>query len=147
LIAGYVGLVLPTNLLLMIILGFGIATRHPDYYWTKDEANGIGWLRTYARTGAVILADERMGLYLPAQTGLKVIYGHAYETPHAQENLALISACTNSWSPVDCNAVFDRYQISYVWSNQGPISVPDFLQSNHLTPVYSSTQVVIYEVQ
>jgi hypothetical protein len=79
-----IGLSLPSNLVLLLIGLFGILSHAPELYLTRDEAAVINWLRSNSSAGEVVLAGPEMGLYIPAQTGLRVIYGHPFETVNAE---------------------------------------------------------------
>ena len=48
------------------------------------------WLRDNVSEDALVLADEKAGLYLPARTDSRVIYGHPFETINAAEEQMLL---------------------------------------------------------
>ena len=56
----------------------------PEYYLTQDETAALNWLKDNTAADAVILAGPEMGLFIPAQTGRRVIYGHPFETVNAE---------------------------------------------------------------
>lgn len=145
--AAYLALVIPTSILLLILAGFGILSQHPDYYFTKDEAGALTWLRSNGRAGDVILSNARMGLYLPAQTSLRVFYGHPFETPKARVNETEVTQCVQTWTVNACGGLFSRAKIHYVWADGGLFPEQSFLAEYSLQPIYTSASVVLYEVQ
>ena len=76
-------MIIPTNL--MIILGGlqAIRGKEESIYLSQDEYQGLLWLETNTEAEAVILASPEMGLFIPAYTGRRVLYGHPFETPDA----------------------------------------------------------------
>ncbi|HKZ54213.1 MAG TPA: hypothetical protein VJ123_01950 [Anaerolineales bacterium] len=80
----------PTNLV-VILGGLGEAQR-PDssFVISSDEMAGFRWLDEHAAPGALVLAGPRTGNRLPAYASVRVLYGHPFETPHAQEEEALV---------------------------------------------------------
>jgi hypothetical protein len=85
-------LALPTNLIVLVLALFGVFTRAPELYLTRAEAGLLDWLRRETPPGALVLASPEMGLYIPAHTGQRVIYGHPFETVDALEEEKLVNA-------------------------------------------------------
>jgi hypothetical protein len=84
-------LMLPTNL--MILLGGVQAVNEKAglLFLTDDEHQALSWLENNTPGEAVILASPQMGLFIPAYSGRRVLYGHPYETVNAvqRENQVL----------------------------------------------------------
>ncbi len=78
-------LVIPTNL--MILMGGIQAIQINDsrLYLTSEEKQGLDWIAANTPDEALILASPEMGLYIPAYTGRRVIYGHPFETVNAEQ--------------------------------------------------------------
>lgn len=77
-------LILPTNL---IILQGGLQAadqKEGQLYLTAGEHQALLWLEENTPPDAVILASPQMGLYIPAYTGRRVLYGHPFETVDAE---------------------------------------------------------------
>jgi len=75
---------LTSNLLVWVSTLGGIQARAPEIFLTQDEAAAMGWLAGNAAPGALVLAGPATGLFLPARTDARVIYGHAFETVEAE---------------------------------------------------------------
>jgi hypothetical protein len=77
-------LVVPTNL--MIILGGiqAVQAKEQKIILTQNEIDGLRWIESNSHRDALILASPEMGLFIPAYTGRRVLYGHPFETVNAQ---------------------------------------------------------------
>lgn len=58
----------------------------------QDEQATLTWLREYSQPNDVILASPRLSLFVPEQTGARVVYGHPFETLDAKRKLAEVEA-------------------------------------------------------
>lgn len=81
---------LPTNLLIVIGGVGAVQSREPMLFLSKDEKDSLMWLQKNSSQDAVILASPQMGLFIPAYTGRKVLYGHPFETVYAQEQESVV---------------------------------------------------------
>ena len=83
-------LMLPTNLIILAS-GIGAAVRNdPQIYLLKSDRRALGWLERSEETASLVLANPRMGLYIPAYSGMRVFYGHPFETPNAGQRQDLM---------------------------------------------------------
>lgn len=79
-----------TNMLVLSAGIFGLLSRSSLLYLTRQEQDALVWLETIAIPDAIILASPEMGLYIPAYSEKRVLYGHPFETVDANlemENL------------------------------------------------------------
>jgi len=75
---------IPTNIL---VLSSGIqaaARRDPQIYLEKEILSGLNWVKDNSSEGAMVLADEDVGLFIPSISGRRVVYGHPFETVNAE---------------------------------------------------------------
>ncbi len=90
-------LLLPTNVLVLGIPLFG-AVLNPDsgldtgMLLESGYVDGMHWLRNNAKPDEVVLAAPKVSLWIPAYTDLVVVYGHPFETIHAEERLKQVEA-------------------------------------------------------
>lgn len=54
-------------------------------FLSTGEAECLSWLEVHSSPDALVLASPQMGLYIPARTGRRVLYGHPFETAHAEK--------------------------------------------------------------
>lgn len=76
---------LPTNLLILLASIKAIQTFDPNIFLTRNEVEGFNWLAENVPDDAVILASPDTGLYIPAWSGRRVVYGHPFETVEAEK--------------------------------------------------------------
>jgi len=72
-----------TDLFLLGIFFTMILTHHKTLYLTRDERDAFRWMNDTLPQDALVVAAPQTGLYIPAWAGQRVIYGHPFETAHA----------------------------------------------------------------
>lgn len=82
---------LPSNLLVIAAGLGGVARGEPLLVQTDDEACAAEWLEDHAPADSLVLSGETMGNRLPAQAGVRVLYGHPFETPDAEAERRLVA--------------------------------------------------------
>ena len=85
-------LVIPTNLIILATSIYGIQTRDPLLYLTKNEAQAFDWISENSGPEAIILSAPQTGSFVPAHTGRRVLYGHPFETGDANRMEALVES-------------------------------------------------------
>ncbi len=136
-----------TNLLL-IAGGVGAAARQdPALYLTRGESAALAWLEGNTPLRSVILASPDIGVYIPAWSGRSVVYGHPFESIHAQKAREDVEAYfSGAMSDAQAREFFADQGIAYVF--RGPreeaLGVPRNL--SELAPVFEEGDVTIYEV-
>lgn len=83
-------LVIPTNLIVLLASGYGIQAHDPSIYLTRAEAQALTWISENTPKDALILAAPETGLFVPAFTGRRVVYGHPFETLDASAKEAAL---------------------------------------------------------
>jgi len=78
-------LILPTNLII-ILGGIGVIRNHDSQiYLSSHEGETLRYINAELEQDSVIVCSPSMGLFIPAYTGRRVIYGHPYETTWAEK--------------------------------------------------------------
>ena len=138
-------LIVPTNL--MIILGGiqAVKAKEPKIILTKEEMRGLNWLEANAPRDALILASPEMGLFIPAYTGRRVLYGHPFETVNAKQMEEIV---LNLLRDLNGNGVESfLLDVSYLFygTREREIGGKKFEPAYKI--VYSSGDVQIFEIQ
>jgi hypothetical protein len=98
---------LPTTLTAFIAPMLGsrqlIEESSQSYFISLEEDGALKWLEANA-PGALVLASPEVGLILPTR-GLKVVYGHAYETINPDQRK---QAVIDFYTGADCSVVEDE---------------------------------------
>lgn len=137
---------IPTNLLILVSTAHGIASRDPLVFLSSDEAQALEWLELNTAPDDLVLASPEMGMFIPAHTGRRVIYGHPFETLNAAAEKQAVVSFFSAAVQMDRQAFLAQRQVDYVFVgtrelSYQPPSLPDALQA-----VYSGGQVDIYLV-
>ena len=135
-------MVLPTNLLVLQAARHGIQTRDERLYLSRDEVNALAWVEANTSPDALILAAPETGLFIPARTGRRVIYGHPFETVHAEEQKARVLKIYRGEAMPDPKAWLDL--VDYVYYGPREREIGRNVLFDALRVVYQNTSVVIY---
>jgi hypothetical protein len=85
-------LVAVSHLFVIVIALVGALTRHEALFLSQDERAALDWLADSAAPDTLVIAAPDTGLYIPAWAGQRVFYGHRFETAHADERRAQVTA-------------------------------------------------------
>lgn len=107
-------LVIPSTALAVVLPMIGSlqlkAQGGGQYYVSRGEVEALDWLGSDTGSpGALVLASPELSLFLPAH-GLRVVYGHPFETLDAEARLDAVEAYFNG---ADCS-VIAREGVDYV---------------------------------
>ena len=135
-------LVLPTNLLVLQAGRHGIQTRDASLYLSRDEVMTLEWIQTNTPPDALILAAPETGLFIPARTGRRVIYGHPYETVQAEVQKLKVERFFQGDQSPDTDALLVRVDYIFYGPREREIGRPAALDS--LIPAYENPSVLIF---
>jgi hypothetical protein len=138
-------LALPTNMLILSAAAHGIKTHDPAIYLTSGESRALRWVEENTRGDAVILAAPQTGLYIPAWTGRRVIYGHPYETVNAVQEEALTEAFFQDPRLLDSNPALGA--VEYVFDGPRERDLGGEMQEKDLEIAYRADGVIVYRVK
>jgi hypothetical protein len=138
---------LPTNLLLLFVSFHGIQTHNELLYLTRSESNALVWVEANTPAHALILASPQMGLFIPAHTGRRVIYGHPFETVNASaEEQAVETFFRSGGDPAHVSAFLEQRGVDYVFYGPRERELGARLDLSNLSAVYKEGDVAIYKV-
>jgi hypothetical protein len=146
--------ILPSNILSLGLPLFGIlrpsAGLESWQLLPADDGRAISWLADNAPRDQVVLAPPSPSLWIPAYSDERVVYGHPFETLHAQEKLREVQAW---YEGRNCAELISKYRVRYIFSNSRKSlaeSSPDgdCIKTLNLTePVAAFGSTSIYEVR
>jgi hypothetical protein len=141
-------LTFPTLLLVLMAGQFGALAHDPFLYLTKGETQAFSWIETNTAPDALLLAAPQTGLFIPAHTGRRVLYGHPFETVEAEtEKAAVTYFFTNSAANLPTAKDFlEQHKIDYVFYGPREQLLGQMPILAELTQVYSQAGVTIYRV-
>lgn len=135
---------LPTNFVILLAAQHGIQTRDPALYLTRGEMNAISWMDENLPLGTIVLASPGMGLFIPAYSGSRVIYGHPYETVDASR-MEAESAQFYSSGGAGLDG-FTRLGVSYVFYGPREMELGSLDPAPALERVYQGDGVEIFKI-
>ena len=138
-------LIVPTNL--MIILGGvqSVQAKEPKIILTQEEMRGLNWLESNSPRDALILASPEMGLFIPAYTGRRVLYGHPFETVNAKQMEEVVLNLLRDLNGKDADSVL--IDVSYIFYGTREREIGGEKIEPGYKVVYSSGEVQIFEIQ
>ncbi|MFC1879541.1 hypothetical protein ACFLZW_06465 [Chloroflexota bacterium] len=137
---------LPTNLLVLLLGQYGVQTHDPLYYLTQAEAQALEWVEANTKPDGLVLASPEIGLFIPGQTGRRVIYGHPYETVNAEaEQAALVRFFESRDIKSVENFLFER-RVGYVFYGPRERALGELPETSHLEMIYEEAGIKIFMV-
>lgn len=141
-------LVLPTNLLVMLAARHGIQQYDPMLYLQKDEAAAFQWLRQQGGADHLVLASPHTGLFIPAHTGMRVIYGHPYETVEAEMNKRDVEGFfSGRWSAQQEHDYLSLHGVDYVFVGPHEKELGSIIKLPGMVTAFQTGSVTIYAFQ
>jgi hypothetical protein len=105
---------IPTNIILLASGIGGAISLSPALYLTRGEEQAMNWIQTNTDARAVVLSSPEIGLWIPARTGRKVVYGHPFETINAESEKAAVEDFYRN-DAADRSQFLQTRQVAYVF--------------------------------
>jgi len=144
---GLIILSLPTN---VIVLASGIqAAGEKDrrIYLSAKEMDALEWIQERTKPGSLIVASPETGLFIPAYTGRKVIYGHPFETTHAsQKEKSILRFYQGELSENRREEFLVSNRVDYVYYGPREKRIGEIPATATMHPVYDNHRIRIYRV-
>ena len=138
---------LPSNL---IVVGSGLAGVNAEdqaLVLSEDELNAYRWLDEHASSADLVLAGPISGNRIPAYANLRVLYGHPFETPEAENQLALVEELFASQEPGSQGLKsLHVLKINYVFfgPRERELGLPEWIDELRLVSEHG--EFLIYEI-
>ncbi|MGD2159100.1 MAG: hypothetical protein PVG32_19640 [Anaerolineales bacterium] len=140
-------LAIPTNLIILLSAQHGIKTHDPMIFLSQDEVEAYEWIEINTLPDSLILASPSIGLFIPANTGRRVIYGHPYETANAEvEKQRILNFFAGDISQEDAQFFLKKRGVDYLYYGDKEKELGEVSVIKTLKPVFSNHSVVIYRV-
>lgn len=108
-------LALPSNLLVVQAGLFGVRRGDAALLYQPGELQAYSWAEEHLPPDAVVLASPQTGNRLPAFAPLRVLYGHPFETPHAESQKALVEGLYSSMDTEAALRTLHDLGVTYVF--------------------------------
>jgi hypothetical protein len=139
---------IPTNLIVLATGFVGAANHDPAIYLTRAEKQGIAWIGENIPEGAVVLSGPGTGLFIPAHSSARVLYGHPFETINAEEQEKLVTGFFQlGLSAAERRDFIDAQNISYIFYGPRERQLGDLEILVDWSLVFRLDDVEIYRMQ
>jgi len=139
-----VSLVLTNLIFLAVIFSAGLG-HNPALFLSCDEAAAVDWLNANAR-GSVVLAPPELSLWLPGMAGVRVVYGHPMETPHAENALQDVDTFFQPAAADVQIKILQEHKVNWIVCTESePACIPP--DNGGLVQVFASGQVRVLAVR
>jgi hypothetical protein len=135
-----------SNLIVLLIAFYGIQTRDPLLYLTRGEAQAMDWIEAHTQSDALFLASAQTGLFIPAHTGRRVLYGHPFETVNALKEEADVNAFFSGDGQYEPDLLLADREVDFVFYGLREKDLGYIPQSSQLKAVYNHNDVTIFQV-
>jgi hypothetical protein len=137
-----------TNVIVIFAGVLGAGSHNPLLYISRDEALAFTWINKSTSPDALILASPLTGLWIPSQTGRRVIYGHPFETVDAQlEKDAVEAVFRGIWTAGEVREFLQERGVNYIFFGPRERELGEPQGLDEFRVVFQGTEVQIYALQ
>jgi len=129
-----------TNVVVLLSGLYGARTHDLAIYLTAGETDALAWIEENTPEDALILSSPEMGMFIPAHTGRRVLYGHPFETVDAEEQE---QALIDFFQAGGDDHFLSERGVDYVFYGPRERDLGDFSIPG-LEPIFSSGDVELY---
>jgi hypothetical protein len=105
---------IPSNIILMALSIYAVTQNNPKLVMKETLWSGIEWISLNTPARSLVLTSPSIGLYIPAYTNDRVVYGHPYETADAQGNLENVESFFTKMSTGEQQNYLNKEGIDYI---------------------------------
>lgn len=141
-------LILPTNIIVLLSGIQAAAGQDQKIFISSSIEDGLDWLNDNSEQDAIVLANEKIGLFIPSITGRKIIYGHPFETINAEEEKVFVEKIfQGELSPETSRAQLALKGVDYIFYEVDLVqNFSAWMKEMEYPLVFSNGKVEIYRV-
>jgi hypothetical protein len=141
-----VALAIPSNLLVVGASLANVAAGDRELVYTESEVEAYAWAADHIPPGSLVLASARIGNRLPAFSDVRVLYGHPFETPEADEALDLVASLFKQSRGAEGLEALRAVGVQYVYygPDERALGYPSWL--DQIAPIASFGEVTLFKV-
>lgn len=137
------GTALPSNLLLIILATTLVMALNPNMVMKKSLMQSFLWIDQNLPAQSLILCSPDIGLYIPAYSNNRVIYGHPFETANAEQNKRNVESFFTKMTASEQKIYVETEGIDFIFVNDKSIQLTPIIIGN---PVYDENDIKIFPV-
>ena len=139
---------LPSLALLVGAGLFGVAEGRNELVFTQDEREAYLWLQENLPEGALVLAGPGAGNRIPAFAPGRVLYGHPFETPDADDMLDVVERFFDSAAGESVRVeIIETYDVEYLFAGPEEAALGYSSGSFAGESVFQNDSITIFRVQ
>ena len=142
---------IPTPVIILLGGLHSVQTQDPILFLSAGEAECLSWIEENTQHDALILASPEMGLFIPARTGRRVLYGHPFETAQAEQELEIVRHLIQQSGEFDQPAVASQYLqqrgVAYLFWGAREVELGRLPDWPGMTRVCEAGEVSLYQLQ
>ncbi len=137
---------LPSSLILISMSSLQAANLNPDLVMKQSLWKSLQWVDQNIPSTSLILTTPEIGLYIPAYTNDRVIYGHPFETANALANKSNIESFFSQMNMREQQLFVEKEGVDYILVEND--NGYDYQLSPQIkaTQVYDENDIKIYKV-
>ncbi len=137
-----------TNVLVLSAGFFGILARDAKIYYSRSEREAFNWIVKNTPEDSIILTSVEMGLLIPAHTGRRVLYGHPFETIHAEKREESVkNFFQGTLGQEEINQLVRNNGVDYIlWTAREGDAI-DLKDRLSFAVIFDNTETRIYDVK
>jgi hypothetical protein len=135
---------LPTNLVILLAAFSGIQSQDQQIFLSRAEQAAFTWILTNTHQDAVILTSPEMGLFIPAHTGRRVVYGHPFESVDAAATEKMV---LDFYTGEKVSSILASQMIDYVIWGDRENEIGDYRPHLGMNLVYDQDDLKIFQVE
>jgi hypothetical protein len=106
---------LTTNLVILVAGLTAGVNGNPKVFFTNDERQALNWLDENAGWDDVVLASPELSMFIPGWAGVRVVYGHPFETVDAEKKeVSVIDFFKSSAQPTAIQAFIRSHRVNFI---------------------------------
>ena len=133
-------------MIVLLIAVFGVLGLEPQIVLIKHESLAFEWIDENLSNESLMLAAPDTGLYLPAYSSIRVVYGHPFETLRAEEQEASVISFYSEWNQDMLSSFLIGSDVDYVFIGPRERGLGNLPIHADWHIVYENPGVVIYAV-
>jgi hypothetical protein len=115
----------------------------PGPFLQRDYAVAFQWIKENKSADDVILASEKVSVWIPSWVGARIVYGHPFETLQSDVKSQQVLAWYST-NATDCETLLNQYSVSYVIFGPQEQALGTTPCLDDLTSVFRSGDVTVY---
>ncbi|MBW4436265.1 MAG: hypothetical protein KME04_03975 [Pleurocapsa minor GSE-CHR-MK-17-07R] len=134
-------------MLLMLVPALGLRAMPEESAGIILESgyeDAFAWMAANGDRNDVVLAAPPVSAWIPAETGLRVVYGHPYETMDAANRLPAVRAWYAAPDSVDCETLLTNNRVRFVVMGPQERLLGEAACTDSLRLEYNAQGVMVY---